>query len=474
MSNQKVRTLLVKDRQNLINEMTESLTKNLLEKWYPLAVDKKNGGYFTDITYDWKIEDVQHKMIVTQARHVWTASKAASFLNNPVYYKTAEHGFGFLKDFMWDKKNGGFFQMRSTEGGISDYLGFNEEKRTYGNAFGIYGLAALFELNHDEIVLDFVKEVFEWIESRAFDPKFKGYFQFISPSGKVFDRNSEYKSKAYDDAEFGFKDQNSSIHLLEAYTELYNVWHDEKLRKKLSNLLLLVRDTITTQKGYMNLFFEYDWNPVSFQNSPAEIREKNYRLDHVSFGHDYETAFLMLEASYTLGLMNDTETLTIAKKMVDHALANGWDSENGGFYDAGYYFAGDNKCTVIQNTKNWWAQAEALNILLMMSKIFPDKLIYADYFERQWNYVKKFLLDYEYGDWYEGGLDKEPHFKSGKKGHIWKCTYHTGRALMNCIKMLAGNDYYLMKESKGFFEAKTDSDKFIKHWQKTAGNFEVH
>jgi mannobiose 2-epimerase len=30
---------------------------------------------------------------------------------------------------------------------------------------------------------------------------------------------------------------------------------------------------------------------------PQEIREKNYGLDHVSFGHDYETAFLMLEAS---------------------------------------------------------------------------------------------------------------------------------------------------------------------------------
>ena len=31
---------------------------------------------------------------------------------------------------------------------------------------------------------------------------------------------------------------------------------------------------------------------------------------------------------------------------------------------------------------------------------------------------------------------REPHFRTGFKGHIWKGTYHTGRALMNCIDLL--------------------------------------
>ncbi|MCL5021434.1 MAG: N-acylglucosamine 2-epimerase, partial [Bacteroidetes bacterium] len=84
------------------------------------------------------------------------------------------------------------------------------------------------------------------------------------------------------------------------------------------------------------------------------------------------------------------------------------------------------------------------------------------------DYVKNSLLDYDHGDWFEGGLDKEPHFKTGPKGHIWKCNYHTGRAMMNCIKMLADDEFQPMKENRGFRETKEETDKFIAHWQKTA------
>lgn len=468
MSNKLLHLDPVSTKHNILNEMIDSVTRNLFEKWYPLVVDPKNGGYYTNISYNWKVEPEQPKMIVTQARQVWTASKASLMFDNKIYASAANHGYDFLRNSFWDQKFGGFYQMRTFDGHTSDYLGFFDEKRTYGNAFAIYGLAALYDLNKDEKVLEFAKNAFKWIEDHAFDPKLNGYYQFLTREGNIFDKNSAYRTKAYDDVEQGFKDQNSSIHLLEAYTEFYNVWHDDSLYEKLLSLLLLIRDVITTKKGYMNLFFEYDWTPVSFTNSTKAIREKNYRLDHVSFGHDYETAFLMLEASYTLGLKNDIETLSVAKKMVDHAIVNGWDNENGGFFDAGYYLADDNTCTIIQSTKNWWAQAEGLNILLIMSKIFPENNIYHDYFLKQWDYINNYLIDHDYGDWFEGGLDKEPHFKKGGKGHIWKAAYHTGRALMNCIKILSIEESELKFLNKGFEQNVNDFNQFIVNWKKTA------
>jgi mannobiose 2-epimerase len=51
--------------------------------------------------------------------------------------------------------------------------------------------------------------------------------------------------------------------------------------------------------------------------------------------------------------------------------------------------------------------------------------------------VKTYIIDSNNGDWFEGGMDKEPHFKTGPKSRIWKCTYHTSRALMNCIDLLS-------------------------------------
>jgi mannobiose 2-epimerase len=445
----------------LVSEMYDVLENGILKRWYPLVIDKECGGYYTNLTYDWKIMPEQEKMIVTQARHIWALSKASEFFGGvPDYEEMAFHGYKFLKDFMWDHRYGGFFQIRNREGKRSDVEGWGDEKRAYGNAFALYGLAALYGRAQNQDVFELAQRTFRWIEEHAYDLEYKGYFQFLTPDGKPFDRTSSYKTNASDKAELGYKDQNSSIHLLEAYTEFYQWWQDPFLAHQLQSLLELIRDVIVTPQGYLQLFLERDWKPVSFRTASPEVRQQNFNLDHVSFGHDVETAFLMLEASYILQNQDDIRTLQIAKKMLDHAMCNGWDQAAGGFYDAGYYFEGNDTCSIIKETKNWWAQAEGLNALLLFSHIFPDKKNYADYFQKQWEYIKNYLLDKEYGDWFEGGLDKEPRHRHGQKSHIWKCTYHTLRSLMNCISLLKSD------ESK-------EITKVAEHWKYVAQLCEV-
>lgn len=453
----------MEDSNDLIEVFGELLQEGILRRWYPLVIDRESGGYFTNVNCDWTLAPEQEKMIVAQARHVWTTARAAMFFpGKPAYSEYARHGFLFLRDVMWDRQYGGFYQIRSREGGLSDVRGWRDEKRTYGNAFGVYALAALYGLSRDPEVLEFAKQAFCWIEDHAYDPRYRGYFQFLTREGKAFDTSSDYKCIASDNNEVGFKDQNSSIHLLEAYTELYRVWKDPTLREQLGSLLTLIRDTMVEERGYLRLFFHPDWTPVSFRDSDPEVRKQNFGLDHVSVGHDYETAFLMLEASHVLGLENDTRTLAVARKMLDHALVSGWDGELGGFYDAGYYFNGEDRCTIIHPAKNWWAQAEALNAFLLFSKIFPDS-VYESFFLKEWDYASRYIIDWERGDWFEGGLDKEPHYRNGPKSHIWKCTYHTVRALTNCITMLGG----------GPREAQGRMDKFVRHWRKTGKDMAV-
>lgn len=452
-------------RKQIANEMLDSLRRELFDVCYPKCVDKEFGGYYTNFSYDWHVEAQQEKMIVTQARHMWTASKAAIFFDNRIYKDAAVHGLKFLKEKQWDNENGGFFQVRSREGESTTQHGWMDEKRAYGNAFGIYGLSALYELTKRSDIIDFAKKVFEWVEEHCYDPKYGGYFQFITKAGKIFGKDDNYKTQAKDINEVGYKDQNSSIHLMEAYTELYTHRKDEILYKKLRDIMTLIRDVMTHEKGYLQLFFEPDFKPVSFRDTSDEVREKNFGLDHVSFGHDYETAFLMMEASHILGIENDTRTLTVAKKMLDHAIENGWDKGSSGFVDEGYYFAGDDRCKIINDAKTWWVQSEGLNALLMFSKIYPEEKKYFDLFVQLWDYVKKNLIDHEHGGWYWGGLDKQPFYKTGSKQNIWQCTYHNGRALMNCISMLTGEDFELYDTSEGFREKKKQTDEFINHWK---------
>jgi len=418
------------ERLQLADEIDRSIRTELLNKWYPQSVDSLYGGFLTTFTYNFSPTGPQDKMIVTQARHVWSNAVASRLYPGVDHYKKcAAHGFSFLKNKMWDKINGGFYTLVDRKGNVKD----SEGKTAYGNAFGIYASAAWYQASGDNNALQLAKDCFAWLEKHAHDPILKGYYQNLMPDGTPAKRTAADPSTST----VGYKDQNSSIHLLEAFTELYSVWPDALVRQRLQEMLLLIRDVITTKKGSLTLFLQPDWTPISFTDSSESVILQHRYLDHISFGHDVETAYLMLEASHVLGLKKDTATMRIAKLMVDHALQNGWDKINGGFYDEGYYFKNKKDITIIKDSKNWWAQAEGLNTLLLMADLFAnDAMQYFEKFKMMWKYIQTYLIDHEYGDWYEEGLDNRPKRKTALKGHIWKATYHQLRALSNCVQRL--------------------------------------
>lgn len=426
--------LTLKQRRKLISEMRTSLDTDLLKVWYPESLDSSHGGFLSDLTYDWKPHGPQHKMLVTQARHVWTASRAALFYEQDRFRRIAEHGFHFLKNSMWDTDHGGFYMLRSREGNsVPNPQG--ENKSAYGNAFAIYALAAYYRMSGDRAASNLAKETFFWLERHSHDPEYGGYFDALMPDGSWLSKSDTQMQMGYI-GRAGWKDQNSSIHILEAFTELYRVWPDGLLRRRFLEMLVLIRDTMVTEKGCLTLFFERDWTPVTYRDSSDTVRKANVQYDHVSFGHDVETAYLMLEASDVLGARADAETLSVARRMVDHALAGGWDDKNGGFYFQGYYGDDPDSLSIIDDSKVWWVQAEGLNVLLHMSKYFPEGKKYAEAFQKQWDYIKKYLIDHEFGGWYSEGLDKSPEQRKKPKASIWKANYHNVRALMNCIQML--------------------------------------
>lgn len=424
------------ERSKLADEMAHSIETELLNKWYPLVMDTVYGGYLSDFTFDFKPTGDQDKMIVTQSRHIWSSAKASlAYPEEDVYKRCAAHGVEFLKNVMWDKTYGGFYTLVDRQGNVKSIS--HEEKTAYGNSFGIYGLAGYVLATKDTSALSLAKKAFLWLEKYSHDPVYKGYFQHMERDGTVIKRDENVASAS----DIGYKDQNSSIHLLEAFTELYRVWPDPLVAERIKEMLFLIRDTITSEKGYLTLFFEPDWTPVSFRDSSEAVILKHRNIDHVSFGHDVETAYLMLEASHVVGMEHDTTTLRKGKKMVDHALKNGWDPQVGGFYDEGYYFKDKEGISILRDTKNWWAQAEGLNTLLVMADHFPDDdQQYFEKFKTMWHYIDTNLIDHENGEWFQGGIDKQPQFKTALKAHIWKASYHQYRSLSNCVTRLRGGD----------------------------------
>lgn len=428
------------DEAPVKTQLEEILDDHDLNLWYPKVIDKINGGFYSNYAYDWTKQENQNKFIVTQARHVWTLSKAFEFYPERTEYKAyAKHGYEFLMNFMWDKEFGGFYQLVDSTGKVPDES-YSLEKRAYGNSFAIYGLAAYYKISKDQEVLNHAIQAFQWLDEKAFDQEFGGYFQYLNQDGSIIPRSVLAEGyDASDKAHVGLKDYNSSIHILEAFTELYHVWPDDTLKDRLANMYHVVSEIMYDPRGFLKLHFYPDWTLVEDAELTAIAGERSFYTNHVTFGHDVETAFLLLEAAEALGI-EENEIMPKAKLFVDHALEKGWDNEIGGFYEMGKYV--DGKMKILDEGKNWWAQAEGLNSLLLMHSHFPqDPKNYYEKFELQLSYIDKNLLDHQYMGWYTGGIDHHPEYIKALKAQIWKGNYHTARSLMHCISILQNENH---------------------------------
>lgn len=402
-------------------DIEKALWDDHLNRWYPACIDFAYGGYLSNLSHDFKPMEKQDKMIVSQARHLWTTSVIAKKFHNEVYKGYARHGMDFLKK-MWDSDYGGFYQDTDRNGGP---LNSGYKKTAYGNAFAIYGLSAYYEVSGDSTALQLAKETFRWLEKYSHDSLYNGYFQDLARDGKILQRNDSTP----DHITIGYKDYNSSIHLLEAFTDLYKIWPDTLVRKRLTEMYDLVKDTMINDRHFLEMYFEPNWKHVTFYGQDSATIRKHFSMDHVSFGHDIETAYLLLEAAHALGIPDHPALRDELRLIVDQSL-KGFDTSNGGLYDEGYYFDRSKDITIIKDSKVWWAQAEALNTLMIFHDCYPDA-IYGKLYAKQWDYIQQNIIDSNFGGWYQFGLDTRPDAKKAPKGSAWKTTYHDGRALIN-------------------------------------------
>jgi mannobiose 2-epimerase len=354
----------------------------------------------------------------------WVASQVV--LRDPKlkaeFLPIVRHGVSYLENVMWDKQDGGFFWGLNDDGHITPE--FTDGKHLYGIAFCIYGLAAAYQATGDPKALELAKKAFLWTDQHAHDAEHGGYYEWLARDGTPIQPNVPNGRVAMGPiGPVGYKSMNTHIHLLEAITELYRVWPDPALRARLKELLATVRDRICVEPGAMNLYFTGAWQPIP---------------DHDSFGHDLETAYLLLEADELLHHQASETTERMARKLVDHALAYGWDASNGGFFQDGTTMGRSES-----PLKEWWVQAEGLNALLMMHDRYGKQdPIYFQRFVQQWDFMKNHTIDRRYHGLYNlTKADGTPITQ--EKGSIWKGGYHDGRAFWNVssrLRKLAGEE----------------------------------
>jgi len=397
----------------LLDEMTK--------RWYPRALDREKGGFHQNYARDWSYRPDEDRFAVYQARLTWTAAAYARHdpSRRDEFLGYARHGVDFLDTAMRDGPDGGFHFVAASRGGVDPALG--GEKHVYGTAFVLYAASEAVAAGCGGPAPAVARDAFAWLETHAHDPEHGGYREALSRDGTPIPAPPDGAPTAgHTDrlgVPHGYKTMNSHIHLLEAVAAFHKVDPTPLSKRRLAELLAVVRDKIAVGPGALNLYMTRDWRAL-----PA----------HDSFGHDVETAYLLIEAAEALGLHDDPATSAVARRLVDHALEFGWDDEFGGFYDKGEVFG-----PAYDRTKVWWTQAEGLNALLLMHRRHGRETDrYWRAFKTQWSFIERHQLDPEFGGFFGEVTREGALIGDGHKASQWQADYHTGRALMNASVML--------------------------------------
>ena len=387
------------------NQLEKELTGNILPFWVTHAVDSTNGGFYGAVTNDLQIQNEVPRSAILCARILWTFAAAYRKYGTEEYLSMAQWAYQTLTRVFWDQDHGGLYWSVDLNG--KPVL---SRKHHYAQAFGIYGLSEYYRATQDSHSLELAQELFRLLENHAYDPINGGYIEGSSRSWTTLE-DMRLSTKEINCR----KSMNTMLHILEAYTNLLRVWEDSQLKNQQHALIeSFLQYIINGQTHHFNLFFDDAWNSL---------------LDHVSYGHDIEGSWLIVEAAEIQG---DNDLLArvrqISVQMAEAVYQKGIDEDGSLFYES-------DSQGLVDAGKAWWVQAEAMVGFYNAYQLSGQEK-FAQVAYRCWDYIQNHIFDRTYGDWY-----KQLH-QDGSVDHIvpkigpWECPYHHSRACLEMIERL--------------------------------------
>lgn len=385
----------------LREETMQNLKENILPFWMEKAVDPA-GGFYGMVFNDGKVVENAPKGAVLNARIIWTFSKAYRLDRQEKYKLMANRAADYYILHFVDTTYGGVFWQVDSEGHPKDMT-----KQTYACAFGIYGLAEHFRATGDRRSLEAALKLYSTLEEKVHDKIGMGYIESFQ---RDYLKASLIGVDGQADAS---KTMNTHIHLLEAFTTLYQVWPDAGLRENLKELLNILQTRLySAQRNHLILYCDDNWNPIGETDS---------------YGHDIETSWLMSEAAAVVGdpvLKKQVDGQAV--KMTRTALKEGLNAEGVMLYE---------KTPKGMSKKvSWWPQCETIIGCVNAWQLTGDPL-FLDVALKNWTYVKTHFVDNERGGWFKE-LSEDGLPLNVPKVSEWNCPYHNSRLAFELTERL--------------------------------------
>jgi len=405
-------------------EVENHLKNELLPFWTSRMIDRVNGGYITHFDRHGRDTGEDEKSLISQTRSLYTLSSVlrSGFVEGD-YKGMAGHGVEFLLEKMWDREYGGFYWMADRRGNIKI-----DKKIIYGHSFAIYSLSEYSLATGDSRGCDYACRVFDLIQKYCADTFYGGYWEMFNRNWTLCGPGSQGGDR---------KTLDVHMHLMEAFTTLYECTGEEVHRRKLIEVINLLLKRImhpVYRTGIPQFFGDWSIAPQikfdiiwGWDRFTGEGVKPNL-TDNTCYGHNAEFAWLLIHALEILKepVENYKDDL---RKIFDHTVDNGIDWEYGGVFVEGPHAGG-----VSDREKEFWQQAEVLIGLLDAYMIFKDEKFWEAY-KNVHRFVFDKMINREVGEWFPL-MTREGEPIWTHMGHSWKINYHTVRAMIQCLGKL--------------------------------------
>jgi mannobiose 2-epimerase len=381
----------------------EQVEKEVLEYILPFhtqfCVDQEQGGFYGHVDDDRTAHPNAPKGLVQHSRILWAFAHAYRHFADPPYLETASRAYWYLLRNFWDAYHQGMIWLVDGQGQPVD-----SHKIIYGQAFAIYGLSEYFLATGEEQSLDTAVSLFRTLERHATDPHYGGYFDAFLKDWHFTDAINVDET-----AEPTVKSMNTHLHMLEAYTNLLRAWESPQLRDRLRALIqIMIEHIIDQERGQMKMHFTVDWQSLT---------------NFVSYGHDIEASWLLVEATELLG---EEELLAKVSSVALHMAQVA--------YDEGLDVDGSLRDHDNNDDRIWWVQTEAM-VGFFNAYQLSGKPHFLQASLDCWRYVQELLIDRQYGEWI-WGLNGDGSPISREKAGLWKSPYHNGRACLEIMRRI--------------------------------------
>lgn len=407
--------------KEILRKTETYLTQKLLPFWTRRIVEPKFGGFQANYDENGERTKVREKTFLCQARCIFTFS----FVLRQGYdwkgsRKLLTQGLDFLKEHYLDPKYDGYYWIVDENGKPLD-----RNKVMYGHSFLIYGLAenALATGNKESAAE--ACRVFDLVVSQAFDVERGGFYEHFTRDWQLPGGGS---------AGGDLKSLDTHMHLMEAFTTLYELSGLPKHRRALERIIELIFTKMVDRKSGLGVaMFTPDFRPINNIELDTvwgadRFDEKGKPPTVTSFGHNIELAWLFLHALDVLGVSREAGR-DRALPLMEHACRYGVDRKYGGLYCEGLRSGRTH-----EDTKEFWQQAEAMVGFLDAYLLTHDEK-YLEAFQAVYDFVFAHMMHPQLGEWYclcaRDGTVLRPWL-----GSNWKICYHTLRGMTLVCKKL--------------------------------------